>query len=258
MKKFIKKNKFFIVLLLFVIIAIVLLSAYMLQKSFDGRRSTDTSGEVEKPSKKEESTKITAFSGRYTRSVGNDMNGNVITVSWAYHEGTQKVRNVYLYLNNGEPINVTKNSYYDFLQSVYDFPTGVNTVRLKLQLENGKTIEQELNVSVDDIIYAKQSVVMDETTLKVTLEYMYDAARPVSPPSILITAIDSNIMPVVTYVGTQQSASNKRIIAQSTFNFSWNKIKDIPKTMNVRWKFNSTADSFDELVKKPPAPTPSG
>lgn len=252
MKRFIVNNKFFVILLSMALIVTGFLSVYVVQKNISEQKpSVPEQNDV--PEDPDKPAEITALSAGYTRSSAsaNAMSGNVITVSWAYNENSQKVSNVYLYLNDGEPISVSTYSFYELPQSVYDFPTGENKIRLELHLANGKTVEEERVIEVKPIISVKQDVVMEGSTLKVTLEYMYDAQRAVEVPEILITSNSSSYMPSVAYINTAYQQEGTRVMARSTYNFSWNTPEDISEKMSVRWKFNDITDSFDMVIKKP-------
>ena len=153
-------------------------------------------------------------------------------------------------MNDNEGINVTQNRYYDFLQSVFDFPTGENKVRLALVLDNDKIIEKEYTIFVKYIISAKQEVTLEHNVVRVTLEYVYDTQRPVNPPEILLTSVPE-VEPLVQYIDTQTSENGRRTTARSTFSFTWNDPSNIPSKFAVRWKFNEIPDSFDFNVTKP-------
>lgn len=244
MKKFFIKNKGFVSLFTIALLIILLLSIYVIQKQV-------TSTNVKQPEEEEvvdpnKETEITALSASYNRSSKD----NIITVSWNYMENNAKVTSAELYLNENEAINVTQNRYYDFPQSVYDFPTGDNHIRLELILENGRTIEKDCNVFVQYIISTKQDVVLENNVVKVTLEYVYDAQRPVNAPEILLASTPV-VAPQVDYLDTQTTQNGRKIIARSTFAFTWDMEANIPAKFSVRWKFNEILDNFDYTVTKP-------
>lgn len=245
MKAYIKKNKFFVSLLTLACIIILSLSVVIFQKSFSNTPVEGPSG-VDEGETTNEEPQISALSGSFNRQ----STGNIMTISWGYMENNSKVTSTYLYLNNNEGINVTQNRYYDFPQSIYDYPSGDNKVRLVLNLENGKQVEKEIIVFVDYILRAKQEVIIENNVVKLVLEYVYDVDRPVNDPEILITAMpDKN--PSVGFVDTQTTQQGTRIVARSTFMFVWNTEAEIPKKWSVRWKFNEIPDSFDFNVVKP-------
>lgn len=247
MKDFIKKNKFFMTLLTIMIIITTALVVYDVQKWYKSALSNEDNKEEEVQKPNEEATAITSFTGNYERS----QSGNLLYVQWNYSEAKDKVASVYLTLNDGNPIDVTSNRYYEFIQSVFAFSTGNNVLKLTLNLENGKVIEKEITVFVDYLISAQQTAVRKNEVVEVTLEYVYDANNPVGVPEILITNMSNSLAPKVEYMDTVKEDQGTYIKAVTKYRFVWEKEEQIPESMNLRWKFNHIQDSYDFTLQKP-------
>ena len=111
MKDFIKKNKFFMTLLAIMIIITAALVVYDVQKWYKSALPNEDNKEEEVQKPSEETTAITSFTGDYQRL----QSGNLLYVQWNYSEAKDKVESVYLTLNDGNPIDVTNNRYYEFI-----------------------------------------------------------------------------------------------------------------------------------------------
>ena len=247
MKDFIKKNKFFMTLLAIMIIITAALVVYDVQKWYKSALPNEDNKEEEVQKPSEETTAITSFTGDYQRL----QSGNLLYVQWNYSEAKDKVESVYLTLNDGNPIDVTNNRYYEFIQNVFAFPTGNNVLKLSLNLESGKVIEKEITVFVDYLISAQQTALRKNEVVEVTLEYVYGASNPVEVPKILITSMGNSIAPKVEYMDTVKENQGTYTKAITKYRFTWEKEEQVPESMNLRWKFNHIQDSYDFTLQKP-------
>lgn len=219
MKDFIKKNKFFMTLLAIMIIITAALVVYDVQKWYKSALPNEDNKEEEVQKPSEETTAITSFTGDYQRL----QSGNLLYVQWNYSEAKDKVESVYLTLNDGNPIDVTNNRYYEFIQNVFAFPTGNNVLKLSLNLESGKVIEKEITVFVDYLISAQQTALRKNEVVEVTLEYVYGASNPVEVPKILITSMSNSIAPKVEYMDTVKENQGTYTKAITKYRFTWEK-----------------------------------
>lgn len=241
MKNYIKKNKFFIVLLILLIGISLSLGVYIIQKDTVKKKPTSNNQPIvdngtDTTTKEAE---INGFDSKYDRRT------NQISVSWQYSSNASQIESVNLYLNNNYVANVSSVSYYNLVQNVYNFPTGNNIITLELILSDGKSIKKESNVFVDYILSAKQVVSQSDSATKVTLEYVYDKNQPVEIPKILFISGDIITNPIINYVTTEYKESGNLMTASCTYEFIWGETPVEYQTFGVRWKFADIQDSFD-------------
>lgn len=248
MKRFIIKNKFFVSLLSIAMIVILSLGVYIIQDKNTSNIPVDPPSVIPGKDDSDKEAVIKSLSANYNSSAI----GNSISINWSISKNASIIEEIKLYLNDNEPLDVTSFSSYSFTQSVYNFPTGDNKIKLEVILEDGKSITKETTVYVDYIISVRQEVVLKGASLDITLEYVYMDTNPVHTPTI-ITNDDFVVTPLVNFVDTQVKTSGNRVTARTTYNFAWGSVENIPEKMAVRWKFNDLPVPFsrDYTVLKP-------
>lgn len=248
MKRFIVKNKFFVILLSIAMIVILSLGVYIVQDRGNSRVPVDPPSVTPGEDDKDKEAIIKSLSADYNSSAID----NSISINWSISKNSSVIEKIKLYLNDNDPLDVTSFSSYSFTQGVYNFPTGDNKIKLEIILEDGESITKETTVYVDYIISLKQEVTIKGASLNITLEYEYMESNPVHTPTIL-TNDDFVVTPLVNFVDTQVKTNGNRITARTTYNFAWGSVESIPDKMSVRWKFNDLPVPFsrDYTVIKP-------
>lgn len=240
MKKFLKKNKYFVLLLALILCITGGLSIYTLQKKLPKKQGGSNAPVNEvKPEEDNKTAEITGLTANYDRK------GKQIRVSWSYSEHKSKVERVDLYLNNVYVGNVSNMSYYNLPQNVYGFPTDQNNIKLVLTLEEEMTVEKETQVFVYHVLTAKQEVEQSEHSTKVTLQYEFNKDHPVEIPKILLTSGDVDMSKEVSYVGTEITENGTMVTARTTYEFHWSDTPVTYQSFGVRWIFVDEQDNFD-------------
>lgn len=248
-KTFLKKNGFFVFLLTVIMFIIIALGVYIYinnyaEESTPSKEPGKTVNTAEDEKKKAE---IKNFEGEYNQITRN------IRISWTCAANDDKINKTILYLNDNYIDDVSSFSYYDLSKDTYGYPTGDNEIKLVMTLENGKTVEKKINVFVNYLISATQSVKQTNSSMQVTLTYVYEKAHSIKVPSI---TTDGHISEGAQYIDTKVDEKNGVITAKTTYEFYWNDPTTYQQ-FNVRWKFNDIKESRDFSVEKGIAPKES-
>lgn len=248
-KTFLKKNGFFVFLFIVMLFIIIALGIYIYVSNHN-ENSPPPEGQgpiVNKPKDEKKDAEITTFEGEYNQITRN------MRVSWRCAEHDDKINKITLYLNNNYIDDVTSFSYYDFFKDTYGYPTGNNEIKLVVNLDNGKVIEKKITVFVNYLISASQSVKQTNTSMQLTLTYVYEKARSIKVPSI---TTDGHISEGAKYIDTKVKENNGIITAQTTYEFFWED-PNAYQQFSVRWKFNDIRESRDFSVEKGTPPKDS-
>lgn len=241
LKKFLKKNSGFVLLLLLLLCITSSLGVYTVLKNRDV-----STPEITLPQEKEpvsENAEIRDFTGTYNRASGQ------ILFRWEITQNNAEISNIHLYHNDNDLLNVTSYSSYDLPREGYAIPTGDNSFTLKLTQEDGKVIEKKITVFVDYVVTMEQVVTQAVNKTKITLVYQYEKRHPVNEPQMIL--LDDSIgFAYLRYVGTTMNEKDGLITAKTTYEFTWNETPVNFETFSVRWSFKDINDSKDFTLEK--------
>lgn len=232
MKAYLKKNAFFVSLLLILFIIILGLGIHKLvDMKEEPPKETPVEVDPTPPVNDKKPAEITSFEGSYSSK------DNQVSLSWSYNENSSTVMSATLYHEDTYIANVTNYRHYDMLQNSFGFPTGKNKFTLKLQLADGKTIEKSKTVDISYIISSKQDVIVKDNLASVTLTYVYEKEHPVTLQKVLTGDVP---YAAPKYVDTTYETNGSLVTAKTTFQFHWDSSLVAHEPFVMRWVFSST------------------
>ena len=178
-KGFIRRNKFFVLLLSVLLLIILSLTIYILTQKLVEKNNTP----IDVPTQEEptqEDAMITEFLGTYNRM------DDQIHFHWSYSAGKTEIESVHLYHSKDNPIDVSSYSSWTLPRDSYGLTTGDNDFTLIITQANGKEIKKTINVFVKYVVRFDQQVKQEEGRTRVTLTYQYQKEHPVKVPKLIM------------------------------------------------------------------------
>ena len=241
-KGFIRRNKFFVLLLSVLLLIILSLTIYILTQKLVEKNNTP----IDVPTQEEptqEDAMITEFLGTYNRM------DDQIHFHWSYSAGKTEIESVHLYHSKDNPIDVSSYSSWTLPRDSYGLTTGDNDFTLIITQANGKEIKKTINVFVKYVVRFDQQVKQEEGRTRVTLTYQYQKEHPVKVPKLIMLddTINYNRMD---YIDTKYKEENGMIIAKTTYEFQWYEYPVEYQQFSILWAFEDINDSVDFTLEK--------
>lgn len=242
-RTYIQKNRFFVSLLTVILVIIAGLSVYMVVHAEPKEKEVNAKPVVEQPVDTKKTAEITDLESEYRKDL------RYIDVTWSYEKHHSSISSIGLYINDEYVDNVMPYSSYQISKDAYNFPTGNNTIRLVLNLSNGKSVEKKTTVFVNYVTSMQQSVKQLDGATEITLTYVYDKVHEVAVPSIFIT--DASIVSSrIDYVGTTRKENQGSVTAKTTYRIVWPPDNSGYQVFGVRWSFKDIQYSKDFEAEK--------
>lgn len=235
MKEFLKKNRFFVIIVIIFIALIIGLLTYTF--FIKGQKNTTPAPNNEEIVTNEEAV-ISSFKGEF------DTKKQQCNFSWTYRLNGQKANTITLWNKDSQLVDVSNYNSYSLPQSVFGLVSGENTFTLKLLLEDGNTVSSDVVVFIPIINSVKQDILTNDNNLSISLSYSYASGNEMEIPDIR-TFGDGSAMFSVSYQNTEYEQKDNTTTAKTTFTFNSTLPKEEWKNFTLRWVFAQLGLNYD-------------